>query len=102
MSGQEPKRRRPNPMGERREKRKLPPRQEQSLGERAKRKSLAFFASVRERLQYVKAAMFGQVKFMKARNEKEAAEAELQTSKMQVDAANEAERTKQQLGEEGF
>ncbi|CAN6482312.1 unnamed protein product [Victoria cruziana] len=89
-------------MDERREKRKLLRQQDQRLGGTVKKKSLAFLASVRERLQYIKAVIFGQVKFMKARNEKEAAEADLQTSKMQVDAANEAERTKQLLGEEGF
>lgn len=35
---------------------------------------------------------------MRARNEKEASEADLQASKMQVEAADEAENKKKQIG----
>ncbi|ERN14343.1 hypothetical protein AMTRI_Chr13g90730 [Amborella trichopoda] len=72
-------------------------RGEVSLTERLKNKTLAFSASFTEGLRYIKATILGQVRKMKAKDEKEASEADLLTAKMQVDAANTAEESKKQL-----
>ncbi|XWS25408.1 hypothetical protein CRYUN_Cryun27aG0065600 [Craigia yunnanensis] len=64
---------------------------------RIKKGCLAFGVSLQEGFRYVKAILVGQAKKLKARNEKEAAAAELQAQKMQVEAADEAENTKETI-----
>ncbi|KAL3733042.1 hypothetical protein ACJRO7_022549 [Eucalyptus globulus] len=58
---------------------------------------LSFAVSVQEGLRYVKALLLGQAKKMRARNEREATEADLRTAKMQVDAADAAEDAKKRI-----
>ncbi|XP_074364802.1 uncharacterized protein LOC141705811 [Apium graveolens] len=53
--------------------------------------------SLQEHFRYFKASLLGLGKKMRARNEKEAAEADLQAAKMQVEAADAAEDSKNQL-----
>ncbi|XWS14890.1 hypothetical protein CRYUN_Cryun35bG0047700 [Craigia yunnanensis] len=65
--------------------------QETSAMSRIKKYCLAFGG-----FRHVKAILVGQTKRLKARNEKATA-AELQAQKMQVEAANEAENTKERI-----
>ncbi|KAI5655062.1 hypothetical protein M9H77_32249 [Catharanthus roseus] len=58
---------------------------------------LSFTTSLKETFRYIKATLLGQVKKLRAKNEKEASEADLVASKMQVDAAEEAEETKKRI-----
>ncbi|KAL3514295.1 hypothetical protein ACH5RR_027012 [Cinchona calisaya] len=62
-----------------------------------KRECLSFTTSLQEGFRYIKAIFVGQAKKITAKNEKEATEADLLASKMQVDAADEAENTKKKL-----
>ncbi|XP_061359374.1 uncharacterized protein LOC133303479 [Gastrolobium bilobum] len=62
-----------------------------------KKSCLSFAASVQESFRYVKAFFVGQAKTITARNEKEASEAELEATKMQVEAADAAEDIKNRL-----
>ncbi|XVE55635.1 hypothetical protein DITRI_Ditri03aG0174500 [Diplodiscus trichospermus] len=71
--------------------------QETSAMSRIRKDCLAFVVSLQEGFRYVKAILVGQAKKLKAKNEKEAAAAELQSQKMQVEAANEAEKTKETI-----
>ncbi|XP_010530296.1 PREDICTED: uncharacterized protein LOC104806901 [Tarenaya hassleriana] len=64
---------------------------------RVKRGCLWFGVSLREGFLYVKAFLVGQVKKMKAKNEREATEANLTETKMQVEATDEAENAKKRL-----
>ncbi|KAM7514481.1 hypothetical protein LguiA_004064 [Lonicera macranthoides] len=64
---------------------------------RIKEDCLSFAVSVQQGFRYFKAILVGQAKKMRAKNEKEATEADLIAEKMQVDAADAAERTKNQL-----
>ncbi|OWM67693.1 hypothetical protein CDL15_Pgr019194 [Punica granatum] len=64
---------------------------------RAKRQRAFFAVSLLEGFCYIKALLLGQENKMTARNEKEAAEADLWTYKMQVDAANATEDAKKKL-----
>ncbi|KAJ4785312.1 hypothetical protein LUZ62_036558 [Rhynchospora pubera] len=57
----------------------------------------AFGASIQEGWEYIKASIRGHVKKAKAKNEKEASEADMQTAKAQVEATDEAEAKKKQL-----
>ncbi|KAK2981041.1 hypothetical protein RJ640_005933 [Escallonia rubra] len=74
-------------------------RQEMPAVSRIKKDLLSFGASLQEGFRYLKASLVGQVKKMRARSEKEASEADLQASKMQVEAADAAEDTKKHLDE---
>ncbi|XP_031279227.1 uncharacterized protein LOC116137688 isoform X2 [Pistacia vera] len=58
---------------------------------------LYFTTSLKEGFRYFKAFFVGLAKKVTARSEKEATEADLQTAKMQVEAADEAEDTKKRL-----
>ncbi|XP_058069436.1 uncharacterized protein LOC131218722 [Magnolia sinica] len=71
--------------------------QQLSLMSQLKKECLSLAASLQEGLRYIKAIIVGQVMKLKARDEEEAAEADLQTAKMQVEATDEAEHTKKQL-----
>lgn len=62
-----------------------------------KRECLSFVASLQECFRFCKATLVGQVKKLTAKNEKEATEADLMASKMQVDAADEAEEAKKRF-----
>lgn len=62
-----------------------------------KKTFLSFKASLQESFQYMKASIVGQGKKLTAKNEQEASEADLQAAKMQVDAADAAEDTKNRL-----
>ncbi|KAM5575244.1 hypothetical protein ABKV19_014270 [Rosa sericea] len=64
---------------------------------RMKTECIAFTVSLQEGFRYVKAFFVGQAKKLTARNEKEAAEADLVTAKMQVEATDAAEDTKNRL-----
>ncbi|KAJ4701492.1 hypothetical protein OWV82_024728 [Melia azedarach] len=64
---------------------------------RIKKDCLFFATSLQEGFQYVKALFIGLAKKATARNEKEATEADLQTAKMQVEAADSAEETKKRI-----
>ncbi|XP_038715583.1 uncharacterized protein LOC120009186 [Tripterygium wilfordii] len=68
-----------------------------SVASRLKKGWLWFTTSFRERIRYIKAIFLGQTKKMMAKDEKEATEADLQAAKMQVEAADDAERTKMNL-----
>ncbi|KAH7669557.1 Fumarylacetoacetase N-terminal protein [Dioscorea alata] len=57
----------------------------------------SFMASAKEAWLNIRARIIGQIQKAKAKNEKEASEADLQTAKMQVQAADEAEEKKKQL-----
>ncbi|GFS44096.1 hypothetical protein Acr_00g0088390 [Actinidia rufa] len=70
---------------------------EQSVAASMKKNCLSFAASVQESFRSLKATLVGQAKKVTARNEKEATEAYLQTAKMQVEAADDAEETKKSL-----
>ncbi|GAV85398.1 hypothetical protein CFOL_v3_28835 [Cephalotus follicularis] len=62
-----------------------------------KKKCLSLTVSLQEGFRYVKAFFVGKAKKMTARNEKEASAADLETAKMQVEAADEAEDKKKKL-----
>ncbi|BFG19492.1 hypothetical protein CerSpe_057670 [Prunus speciosa] len=64
---------------------------------RMKKDCLFFYVSLQEGFRNLKALFVGQAKKLTARNEQEATEAELRTSKMQVEAADAAEETKKKL-----
>ncbi|KAI4308658.1 hypothetical protein L6164_031713 [Bauhinia variegata] len=64
---------------------------------RLKKNCLTFAVSCRESFSYVKAFFIGQAKKIRAKNEKEATAADLDTAKMQVEAADAAEKTKNRL-----
>ncbi|GMI91024.1 hypothetical protein like AT2G38465 [Hibiscus trionum] len=72
-------------------------RQRTSLMSRLKKDCLAFGVSLQEGFRYVKATIVGQAKKLKAKDEKEAATADLQAQKMQVEAADEAEHNKKRI-----
>ncbi|WCJ35668.1 hypothetical protein M5689_016912 [Euphorbia peplus] len=55
---------------------------------------LSFLVSVQESFQYIKAKFVGLGKKVTARSEEEAMAADLQASKIEVQAADEAERAK--------
>ncbi|GAB4839479.1 hypothetical protein Ancab_029002 [Ancistrocladus abbreviatus] len=67
-----------------------------------KKGCLSMLASVQEGMGYCKAFVVGKGKKLTARNEEEATEADLQTAKMEVDAADAAEHTKNQLRHHHF
>ncbi|CAK9313023.1 unnamed protein product [Citrullus colocynthis] len=69
-------------------------KQEASVMDRVKKGCTSFYASSQETLRYVKAFFVGWGKKMTAKSEKEAAEADLKTAKMQVQATEDAENTK--------
>ncbi|XP_050234942.1 uncharacterized protein LOC126683149 [Mercurialis annua] len=71
--------------------------QEKSAMSRVKKECLSFAVSVQESFRYIKAKLVGQAKKITARNEKEVAAADLQASKMEVQAADEAENLKNSL-----
>ncbi|XP_050378520.1 uncharacterized protein LOC126795815 [Argentina anserina] len=64
---------------------------------RMRRECLSFTVSLQQGFGYVKAFFVGQAKKLTARNEKEAAEADLLTAKMQAEATDAAEDTKNRL-----
>ncbi|XP_027333744.1 uncharacterized protein LOC113848435 [Abrus precatorius] len=64
---------------------------------RLKKSCLSLAASIQESFRYVKAFFVGQAKTITARNEKEASVAELEATKMQVEAADAAEDIKNRL-----
>ncbi|KAK7321282.1 hypothetical protein VNO77_31769 [Canavalia gladiata] len=68
-----------------------------SLASRLRKSCLSFAASIQETFRYVKAFFVGQAKIITARNEKEASAAELEATKMQVEAADAAEDIKNGL-----
>ncbi|KAK9930117.1 hypothetical protein M0R45_027172 [Rubus argutus] len=70
---------------------------ETSGGSRVNKECLAFTVSLQEGFRYVKAFFIGQAKKLTARNEKEASEADLLSAKMQVEAADSAEDTKNKI-----
>ncbi|XP_038886259.1 uncharacterized protein LOC120076486 [Benincasa hispida] len=69
-------------------------KQEASVMDGVKKGWRFFCASSQETLRYVKAFFVGWGKKMTAKSEKEAAEADLKTAKMQVQATEAAENTK--------
>ncbi|KAL2317595.1 hypothetical protein Fmac_031471 [Flemingia macrophylla] len=68
-----------------------------SLVSRLRKSCLSFAASIQEGFRYVKAFFVGQAKIVTARNEKEASAAELEATKMQVEAEDAAEDIKNRL-----
>ncbi|CAA2991241.1 uncharacterized protein LOC111386891 [Olea europaea var. sylvestris] len=72
-------------------------KRETSAMSRLKKRCLSCAVSVGEIFRYLKAIAVGQTKKMMAKTEKEATEADLQTAKMQVEAADEAENIKKRL-----
>ncbi|OAY23167.1 uncharacterized protein LOC110606336 [Manihot esculenta] len=64
---------------------------------RMKKDCLYFTVSLQEGFRYVKATILGQALKITAKNEKEATAADLQATKMQVEAADEAENIKKRL-----
>ncbi|OAY81112.1 hypothetical protein ACMD2_06761 [Ananas comosus] len=70
----------------------------ESFASKMKKEGTAFGTSIWEGWQQTKATIIAQVKKMRARNEKEASDADLQASKIQVEAADEAENKKKQIG----
>ncbi|KAK7301085.1 hypothetical protein RJT34_11945 [Clitoria ternatea] len=68
-----------------------------SLVSRLRTSCLSFAVSVQESFIYVKAFFVGQAKTVTAKNEKEASAAELEATKMQVEAADTAEDIKNRL-----
>ncbi|KAB5568803.1 hypothetical protein DKX38_002596 [Salix brachista] len=73
-----------------------------SVMSRTKKDCLSFTVSFKEIFNYIKAIFVGRTKKMTARNEKEAAAAELQAEKMQVEPANEAENVKNKIDKSIF
>ncbi|CAH8265194.1 unnamed protein product [Arabidopsis lyrata] len=72
-------------------------RPSKSLTDRVKTNCLSMAVSCQEGFSYVKAFFVGQTKRLTAKNEKEATEAHLTETKMQVDATDEAENAKKRL-----
>ncbi|XP_027094506.1 uncharacterized protein [Coffea arabica] len=70
---------------------------EGSVASNIRRECLSFTTSLQEGFRYIKGIVVGQAKKMTAKDEHEATEADLLASKMQVDAADEAESTKKKL-----
>ncbi|KAJ0258792.1 hypothetical protein HA466_0075270 [Hirschfeldia incana] len=70
-------------------------RPSKSLMDRMKTSCLSVAVSLKEALSYVKAFFVGQR--LTAKNEKEATDAHLTETKMQVDATDEAENAKKRL-----
>ncbi|KAK1300853.1 hypothetical protein QJS10_CPB13g00277 [Acorus calamus] len=70
---------------------------EDSVGRKLKKGGVYCTSSIIESFQYIKATIVGQVRKVRARDEKEATEAELTTAKMQVEAADAAEDRKHHL-----
>ncbi|KAL3825653.1 hypothetical protein ACJIZ3_021682 [Penstemon smallii] len=68
-----------------------------ATGGAVKNRCLSFAASSQECFVYFKASVLGLVKKITAKNEKEATDADLQTAKMQVEAADNAEAIKNRL-----
>ncbi|KAF2299819.1 hypothetical protein P3X46_021200 [Hevea brasiliensis] len=64
---------------------------------RLKKECLSFTVSLQECFRSIKATLVGQAKKITARNEKEATAADLQASKTQIEAADEAENIKKRL-----
>jgi hypothetical protein len=62
-----------------------------------KKGCLSFTVSLQEGFRYFKASLWGLGKNITARDENEAAQADLQTSQMQVQATDEAEHSKIKL-----
>ncbi|WOH02723.1 hypothetical protein DCAR_0522112 [Daucus carota subsp. sativus] len=56
-------------------------------------------ATLQEHFRYFKASLYGLGKKVTARSEKEAAEADLQAAKMQVEAADAAEESKNKISQ---
>jgi hypothetical protein len=65
---------------------------------KAQRGAASFSVSVQEWFQHVKASVLGVVRKTAARSEQEAAEADMRVAKEQVEATDEAEAKKKQLG----
>ncbi|ESQ52513.1 hypothetical protein EUTSA_v10017501mg [Eutrema salsugineum] len=65
--------------------------------DRVKTSCLSMVVTVQEGFSYVKAFFVGQTRRLTAKSEKEATEAQLTESKMQVDATDEAENAKKRL-----
>ncbi|XP_011098641.1 uncharacterized protein LOC105177259 [Sesamum indicum] len=63
----------------------------------AKKRCLSLAASLGEGVGYLKASVVGLSKKLTAKTEKEATDADLQTAKMQVQAADHAEDVKKRL-----
>ncbi|KAG7574094.1 hypothetical protein ISN44_As09g023130 [Arabidopsis suecica] len=72
-------------------------RPSKSLTDRVKTNCLSVAVSCQEGFSYVKAFFVGQTKRLTAKNEKEATDAHLTETKMQVDATDEAENAKKRL-----
>ncbi|XP_010517141.1 PREDICTED: uncharacterized protein LOC104792649 [Camelina sativa] len=72
-------------------------RSSKSLTDRVKTNCLSMVVTCQEGFSYVKAFFVGQTKKLTAKNEKEATEAYLTETKMQVDATDEAENAKKRL-----
>ncbi|XP_006411060.2 uncharacterized protein LOC18027183 [Eutrema salsugineum] len=72
-------------------------RSSESLMDRVKTSCLSMVVTVQEGFSYVKAFFVGQTRRLTAKSEKEATEAQLTESKMQVDATDEAENAKKRL-----
>ncbi|KAK9270343.1 hypothetical protein L1049_025922 [Liquidambar formosana] len=70
---------------------------ETSMMSRMKKDCISFGASLQEGFGYVRAFFVGQAKKLTARNEKEATKADLQAARMQVEATDAAEDTKNRL-----
>ncbi|CAH2058816.1 unnamed protein product [Thlaspi arvense] len=68
-----------------------------SLTDRVKRNCLSMAVTFQEGFSYVKAFFVGQTKRLTAKNEREATEAHLTETKMQVEATDEAENAKKRL-----
>ncbi|CAA7052133.1 unnamed protein product [Microthlaspi erraticum] len=68
-----------------------------SLTDRVKTNCLSMAVTFQEGFTYVKAFFVGQTKRLTAKNEKEATDAQLTETKMQVEATDEAENAKKRL-----
>ncbi|KAL0352441.1 UNVERIFIED_CONTAM: hypothetical protein Scaly_1632800 [Sesamum calycinum] len=69
----------------------------ESAAHYAKKRCLSLAASLGEGVGYLKASVVGLSKKLSAKTEKEATDADLQTAKMQVQAADHAEDIKKRL-----
>ncbi|VVB01056.1 unnamed protein product [Arabis nemorensis] len=65
--------------------------------DRVKTSCLSMVVTFQEGFSYVKAFFVGQIKKLTAKNEKEATDAQLTETKMQVEATDEAENAKKRL-----
>ncbi|KAJ0973596.1 hypothetical protein J5N97_015561 [Dioscorea zingiberensis] len=73
-----------------------------SLRSEVKKEGISFMASAKEAWLNIKATILGQIKKAKAKNEQEASEADLQTAKMQINAADPAVSKKENKGDRSF